>query len=255
MNGKRRYREGRTAERNEDKTLEAKKKLGAAKKSSHAEKAGKAESQEEIKRKSDERRAQRAKKNIRIHGKSIENLDETAEREKREAVEVKETGYRTKMRLVYVESRLNWARRIVSKLLGWCMPPGQEMMPGKYTNCVEMKRKFVRDKVVTRCVSFSGVYNKGKDKTLCMQVVPLEFINRGCVEHVKKKRWSWLRAYPYYAELSNTSAPALMLESGVNPMHSHRVTYEVTEIMGKDRMLESPYYYRMKPVGEYVPVG
>ena len=210
----------------------------------------------EIKAESDKRRAARKQQRIRIHANSIENLDETEAQAKKDASEVKETGYSVNARVYYRESRLNWLRRIINALTDFAYAPGQHMMQEKWINRIELKRNFVRNKVLTRCVTIFLGKNKGKDTGLILQPVPMEYLNRMGVEHIEEKKLGWLRTYPFYADLNTYSAVELLRQAGVNPLASKDVRFRLIEMTGKDKPKdkELTYYYKMEPRGEYVPM-
>lgn len=213
-----------------------------------------AKTEAEIKAESDKRRRARKQQHIRIHGDRIENLDETAERIKKEGEEAKATGYTSSVRVCYRASRLNWLRRIVNSMTSWAYAHGRCCCPMKYYNRMEFGRNFVKTKVVTRCVTMFLGKNKGKKTGFILQPVPLEYLNRMGVEHIEQKRFSWLHRYPYYADLNTYSSVQVMRETGVNPLANKSVRYRLTELRGKELTGELAYYYRMQPVGNYVPM-
>ena len=83
----------------------------------------------------------------------------------------------------------------------------------------------------------------------------MEYLNRMAVEHVEEKRLGWLRRYPFYADLNSYSAVELLRCAGVNPLVSRDVKFRLVEITGKDRGKDLKFYYRMEPVGKYVPAS
>lgn len=211
-------------------------------------------SEAEIIEESNKRRRARKQQHIRIHADRIENLDETAEKIKKEGVEAKETGYKCTARVYYRESRWNWLRKIVNWLTAWAYPHGKSCMPVRYINRMELKRNFVKTKVVTRCVTMFLGKNKGKDTGLVMQPVPVEFLNRMAVEHIEEKPLGICRRYPYYMDLNSYSAVEIMRCAGVNPLANKSVVFGLTELKGKESSGELAYYYKMQPIGDYVPM-
>ena len=207
----------------------------------------------DIKAASDKRRRERKKQHIRIHADRIENLDDTAERIKKEGEEAKETGYKSICRMYYRESRWNWLRKIVNSMTSWAYPYGKNCCPLVYKNRLELKRNFVKNKVVTRCATMFLGKNKGKKNGLIMQPVPVEYLNRMPVEHVEKKTFGWIRRWPYYMDLNSYSAVELMRCAGVNPLANKEVRLRLVEIKGKDGAAMT-YYYKMQPIGSYVPM-
>ena len=217
-------------------------------------KLSKEEQEAVIKAESDKRRSRRKKRNIRIHLDHIENLDETAERIRTEGEEAKETGYTSVARIYYMESRLNWLRKIINSMTSWAYPYDQCCCPMKYINRIELTRNFVKIKVVTRCVTMFSGKNKGKKTGLIMQPVPMEFLNRMAVEHIEKKPFAWLRRYPYYADLNSYSAVELFRIAGINPLVTKRAKFRLIELTGKERDQEIANYYRLQPIGNYIPM-
>ena len=198
----------------------------------------------EVKRASDERRAKRKKQHIRIHADRIENLDERDEKERREAVEVKETGYSTQCRLVNKEGGLNWLRRLVNRMLGWAVPRGESVWKLKFVRRVEFKRKFVEMRVETRCVH---IFHDPKRDKMYVQFPPLKMMNRTSIAHLKKKKYSWAHRYGYYAELDMTPEPAyVMMMTGVHP-DAKVQDYRLVEEDGKCRYFGVTKVYRMEP--------
>lgn len=208
----------------------------------------------EIKAESDIRRKLRKQPRIRIHANSIENLDKTEAEAKKHACDVKETGYKSVCRIYYRESYLNWLRRIVNKLTCWAYAPGEVCMDLQYRNRMELKRNFVKTRVVTRCATLFKGKNKGKNVGLILQPVPVEYLNRIAVEHVEKKSFSILRKYPYYMDLNSYSAVELLRCAGVNPLVHRDMTFRLVEIDGKSSINEMAKFYELKPLGSYTPM-
>ena len=203
-------------------------------------------SDEEIKRASDARRAARKKQHILIHGDHIEDLDERDRREQAEAVEVKETGYRTRCRIVSREDRWNWLRRAVNGMVGWMFPEWKMPCRMKYVRRVELKRKFVEMRMVTRCVH---LFHDPKRDKMYLQCPELQMMQRTSIAHVERFGWWWLRRYGYYATLDMTPEPSyVMLLTGVNPDKTRSQEYDLVEEDGKCRYMGVTKVYRMEPV-------
>lgn len=201
----------------------------------------------EVKAASDRRRAARRKQHIRIHPDHIENLDETAARQAREAVEVKETGYKSRLRLTSRGSRLNWLRRLVSRSLSWLYPKERKAWPEVYYRRAEFKRNLLEMRVETRCALF---FHDPRKKKMYVQFCPLDYMKRTSVCHIEKHRLSRLRRYAYYADMDMTPEPTyVMLKSGVYPKGgSCRLDYELVEEEGKCTDLGPVRVYRMEPI-------
>lgn len=209
---------------------------------------------EQIKAESDIRRRARKQQRIRIHAGSIENLDETEAEAKKNACEVRETGYKSVCRIYYRESRLNWLRKIVNKLTSWAYAPGECCMDLQYINRMELKRNFVKIKVVTRCVTLFLGKNKGENVGLVMQPVPVEYLNRITVEHIEKKSFGLFRRFPYYMDLNSLSAVELFRCAGINPLVHNDMKFRLVEIDGKSSIEEMAKYYELKPIGSFTPM-
>lgn len=203
-------------------------------------------SDEEIKTESDARRAARKRRNIRIHADRIEDLDERDRREKAEAIEAKETGWKCRCRLVNRPSRWNWLRRVVNRCAQWAMPEGENLLPMRYDRRVELPRKLLCNRVVTRCVH---LFHDPKRDKMYMQFPPLKMMNRTSIAHVEQYRLPWLRRFGFFAILDMTPEPGyVMLLTGVNPQHHTSMEYELVEEVGKDRYMGVGHVYRMEPI-------
>lgn len=197
----------------------------------------------EIKAASDKRRAARKKQHIRIHRDHIEDLDERDEQEQKNAVEIINTGYHTKIRLVSRESRLNWLRRAVNRVMAWACAPGEVVWPTRRIRKVELKRGFVQEKMATRCLAW---LHDSKQGSMYFIPVPMEHMQRTSICHINEYKWPWLHRFGCWAEMDMTpTSEYAMLMTGVDPRHTTSKVYRVEEVTGKDRHVGEVMHYRL----------
>lgn len=162
-------------------------------------------------------RAGKQRKNIYIHPDHVEDLDERRRQQEANKKEPKKTGYSTVCRLINRD------------------------------NCRELllKGSFVRSKCKSGAVFIFKVC--GKDQVM-MQPVPIEFMNRTAIMHVRKRSMSAFRRYGYHAVMDGTPQPCQVLHMlGLSPVVEEYV-FRLDEYVVQDEAFGETFAYRFIPL-------
>lgn len=153
------------------------------------------------------------KRNILIHPNRIEDLDKTRERLRKNAIKPQRTGYTSICRI----RNTRWHRDIL------------------------FKEDFVGVKLKT--MTFIIFHPIGQEKTMMLQPVPPEWINRTSVNHVQSRFLGRFRRFQFRAELDRVPEPCEILrQCGIDPLASgYTFMLEEWEIMD-DVMGKIPAY-------------
>lgn len=155
---------------------------------------------------------------------------------------IEETGYVTTMIVVNRESRWNSLRRWVNKVLDL----GYDAWEMKWIREMILPKKFVQDRVVTRCVAM--LYDPGK-KSFYMTPVPETLLQHQNVQHVyKRRRWLGLLGTEYYTVLDTAPEPQeLFFKSGVSP-YATQAKFRLTEAKAPNKLMGKGKYptYRIE---------
>lgn len=162
-------------------------------------------------------RQQKQRKNIYIHPDHVEDLDERRHQQEANRKEPRKTGYSTVCRLVN--------RDCCRELL--------------------LKGSFVRSKCKSGAVFIFKVC--GKDQVM-MQSVPIEFMNRTAIMHVRKRTMSVFRRYGYHAVMDGTPQPCQVLHMlGLSPVVEEYV-FRLDEYVVQDEAFGETFAYRFIPL-------
>ena len=153
------------------------------------------------------------KRNILIHPNRIEDLDKTREKLKRNAIKPQRTGYTSTCRI----------------------------RNGRWHRDILFKEDFVGEKLKT--MTFMIFHPIGQEKTMMLQPVPPEWINRTSVCHVRHRLFGHYRRFAFKAELDRVPEPCEILrQCGIDPLASGSTfMLEEWEIMD-DAMGKIPAY-------------
>lgn len=159
----------------------------------------------------------RKKKNILIHPDRIENLDETRRKQKEKAIKPKKTGY-----------------------TGIC-----RIRNTKRHRDILFTTDFVVNKM--KSLTFMVFHPIGQDKTMMIQPVPVEWINRTSVCHIQERFLSAFRKYGFQAELDRVPEPCEILRmTGINPL-ANGYTYKLEEWRINDDLQGEINAYKLIP--------
>lgn len=171
-------------------------------------------------------------KNIRVERDRVVDTDKEREILSKSGSEnIQETGYETTIEVVNRESRLNGLRRWVNRLLdsvdeAWTPVWKREMI---------LPKKFVQDRVVTRCVAM--IYDPGK-KRFYMTPVPNTMLQHQNVQHIAKRRkWLGLFGTEYYTVMDTAPEPQeLFFKSGISP-YATWAKFRIVEATAPNKLL------------------
>lgn len=156
------------------------------------------------------------KKNILIHPDRIENLDKS--RETRKKIEPRQTGYASICRI----RNTNRHRDIL------------------------FTTDFVAKKM--QSLTFMVFHPIGQDKTMMIQPVPVEWINRTSVCHIQERFLSAFRKYGFRALLDRVPEPCEILRmTGINPLATG-YTYRLEEWSINDDLQGEIMAYKLIPL-------
>lgn len=157
------------------------------------------------------------KRNILIHPDRIEDLDKTREELKKNAIKPQPTGYFSVCRIRNTKRRRD----------------------------ILLPADFVAEKLKSLTVVF--FHPIGQEKTMMMQPVPPEWINRTSVCHVQERWFSSLRRFGFSAELDRIPEPCEILHQlGIDPLaKGYTCRLEEWEIM--DDKLGKVCAYKLIP--------
>lgn len=156
------------------------------------------------------------KRNILIHPDRIEDLDRT--RRERKKIEPKQTGYVSICRIR--NTRRNRDILFVTD--------------------------FVAEKM--KSLTFMVFHPIGQDKTMMIQPVPAEWINRTSVCHIQERFLSSFRKYGFVSELDRVPEPCEIFHmTGINPL-AKGYTYKLEEWRINDDLQGEINAYKLIPL-------
>lgn len=143
------------------------------------------------------------RKNILIHPNRIEDLDKTRAELRKKAIEPKPTGYSSVCRI----RNTRWSRDIL------------------------FKDDFVSEKM--KSMTFMVFHPIGQEKTMMLQPVPPEYINRTSVCHIAARWFARLRRFAFRAPLDRVPEPCeIFRQCGIDPLaYAYTFMLEEWEIM------------------------
>lgn len=157
------------------------------------------------------------RKHIFIHPDRIEDLDETNRRLEANRKKEEPTGYKSVCHI------RNTRRR-------------REIL---------LKSDFVKEKCKSGVFILFKVVNR---KQIMLQPVPIEFMNRTSIIHIRKRNFSRFRKYGYKARLDRSPEPAsVFYETGLDPM-LQGYTYELEEYKVQDAAFGEICAYKLIPL-------
>lgn len=162
-------------------------------------------------------RARKQRKNIYIHPDHVEDLDERKRQQEANKKEPRQTGYSTVCRLINRDGQ-------------------RELL---------LKGGFVRKKCKSGAVFIFKVCCKDQ---VMMQPVPIEFMNRTAIMHVRKRTMSVFRRYGYHAAMDGTPQPCQVLHMlGLSPVVEEYV-FRLDEYVVQDEAFGETFAYRFIPL-------
>ena len=153
------------------------------------------------------------RKNILIHPNRIEDLDKTRAELRKKAIKPQATGYSSICRI----RNTRWRRDII------------------------FKADFIAEKL--KSMTFMVFHPSGEEKTMMLQPVPPEWINRTSVCHVQHRFLGKHRRFAFKAKLDRVPEPCEILrQCGIDPLaQGYTFMLEEWEIMD-DVMGKIPAY-------------
>lgn len=131
------------------------------------------------------------RKNILIHPNRIEDLDKRNAELRKKAIKPKPTGYNS----FCLIRNSRWHRDIL------------------------FKGDFVAEKM--KSMTFMVFHPIGEEKTMMIQPVPPEWINRTSVCHIQERMSSRFRRFPFRSQLDRVPEPCEILrQCGIDPLAS-----------------------------------
>ena len=158
------------------------------------------------------------RKNILIHPTHIEDLDKKHADLRKKAIKPKATGYNSICRI----RNTRWRRDIL------------------------FKADFIAEKM--KSMTFMVFHPIGEEKTMMIQPVPPEWINRTSVCHVQQRLFGAWRRFPFYAQLDRVPEPCEILrQCGISPLASG-YTFLLEEWKINDDIMGEINAYKLIPL-------
>lgn len=158
------------------------------------------------------------RKNILIHPNRIEDLDKTRAELRKKAIKPKATGYNSICRI----RNTRWHRDIL------------------------FKADFIAEKM--KSMTFMVFHPIGEEKTMMIQPVPPEWINRTSVCHVQHRLLGSFHRFPFRAQLDRVPEPCEILrQCGIDPL-ANGYTFLMEEWEINDDVMGKIPAYKLIPL-------
>lgn len=191
---------------------------------------------------------QQQSKNVEVDVNGVTDLDERRKKLMQGEIVRKETGYKTKVRLVFRESRLNGvigAVNMVWRKIFGCKP-GFDLIRKTWIMKMELHNSFILSNMVTRCMALTW---DPKVQRYYLHQVPVYMMGRQTIMHAIKYKWSWGRKYGWYAEMDATTPHKVNFDYGRDVWTKYQEYYLVQEEKRWDALLDKETYpYRLEIV-------
>lgn len=158
------------------------------------------------------------KKNILIHPNRIEDLDQKQAELRKKAIKPKATGYNSICRI----------------------------RNSRFHRDILFKADFIAEKMKT--MTFMVFHPIGEEKTMMIQPVPVEWINRTSVCHVQHRLFGKYRRFGFKADLDRVPEPCEILrQCGIDPL-ANGYTFLLEEWEINDDVMGKITAYKLIPL-------